>query len=113
MVGPVEGTALGAVLAAQDAAACISYSWSSVRWTSAQVDVFSAAGGHSAPGTNKGNENGSGNRQVVQRRKGFRLHRTGRRRRGRLRPLLRHPVRRLQVTRREPEGRVRRHHWPQ
>jgi CspA family cold shock protein len=33
--------ALQVVLAAQDVAACISYSWSSVRWTSAQVDVFS------------------------------------------------------------------------
>ena len=43
MMGPVEGMALQAVLAAQDVAACISYSWFSVRWTSAQVDVFSGS----------------------------------------------------------------------
>jgi transposase len=46
----------------------------------------------------KGNEHDSGNRQVVQRRKGFRLYCAGWRRRGRFRPLLRHPVRRLQVA---------------
>src|SRR5688572_32850045 len=43
MVGRVEGMALRAVLAAQDGAACISYSWFSVRWTSVQVDVFSGS----------------------------------------------------------------------
>ncbi|CAA9374106.1 MAG: Cold shock protein of CSP family, partial [uncultured Nocardioides sp.] len=52
-------------------------------------------------------------RQVVQRREGLRLHRTGWRRRGRLRPLLRDPVQRLQVARREPEGRVRPRPGPQ
>jgi CspA family cold shock protein len=41
MVDRVEGMALQVVLAAQDVAACISYSWFSVRWTSVQVDVFS------------------------------------------------------------------------
>jgi cold shock protein len=45
-VEPVEETALQAVLVAQDVAACISYSWSSVRWTSAQVDVFSSLRAH-------------------------------------------------------------------
>jgi hypothetical protein len=66
IVAPVEGMALQAVLAAQDVAACISYSWFSVRWTSAQVDVFSGLRAQ-CPRQNKGNEYGSGNRQVVQR----------------------------------------------
>jgi len=49
MVDLVEGMA-PAVLAAQDVAARISYSWFSVRWMSVHVDVFSGLG-HSAPGT--------------------------------------------------------------
>src|SRR5688572_22921065 len=42
MVDLVEGMARKAVLAAHVVAACISYSWFSVRWTSAQMDVFSS-----------------------------------------------------------------------
>ena len=41
----------------------------------------------------KCSENGSGQRQVVQRREGLRLHRPGRRRPGRFRPLLGHQSR--------------------
>jgi CspA family cold shock protein len=45
-VGVVEGMTESVVLAAQDRAACISYSWYSVRWTSAQLDVFSGLRAH-------------------------------------------------------------------
>ena len=39
-----------AVLAAHDVAACISYSWFSVRWTSAQIGCLQQRRGHKAPG---------------------------------------------------------------
>ena len=48
-------------------------------------------GGHTVWSSNRiqlGERHGTGNRQVVQQRKGLRLHRSGRRRPGRLRPLL-------------------------
>ncbi|CAA9315224.1 MAG: Cold shock protein of CSP family, partial [uncultured Frankineae bacterium] len=56
---------------------------------------------------------GSGFCEVVQRREGLRLHRAGRRRCRRLRPLLRHPVAGLQVPRGEPARRVRHHAGPE
>jgi CspA family cold shock protein len=46
----VEETALAAVRAAHQVAAHVSYFWSSVRWTSAQVDVFSGRGAQCPPG---------------------------------------------------------------
>ncbi len=66
-VGVVEGTALQAVLAAHDVAACISYSWFSVRWTSAQLDVFSSSRAQRPRHVTKGNDHGFWHRQVVQR----------------------------------------------
>ena len=52
------------------AAACISYSWFSVRWTSAQMGVLCCLRAH-GPRHEQGIRHGPGNRQVVQRRKGF------------------------------------------
>src|SRR3954453_17786092 len=58
-------------------------------------------------------QHGSGHCEVVQRGEGLRVHRPGRRRRRRLLPLLRHRLGRLQVPRRGPAGRVRRHPGPE
>jgi cold shock protein len=69
-VDPVEGMALEAVLAAQDVAACISYPWFSVRWTSAQVDVFSGRSAQCSP-QNKGNDMAQGTVKWFNAEKGF------------------------------------------
>jgi CspA family cold shock protein len=70
IVGPVEGMALQAVLAAQDVAAGISYSWFSVRWTSAQVDVFSGPG-HTALGRTREMNMAQGTVKWFNAEKGF------------------------------------------
>jgi len=62
--------ALQAVLAAQDVAAGISYSWFSVRWTSAQVDVFSGPG-HTALGRTREMNMAQGTVKWFNAEKGF------------------------------------------
>src|SRR5512140_2263033 len=53
------------------------------------------------------NGNGDWDREVVQRREGLRVHHSGRRRQGRVRPPHRHPDGRVPQPRRGPEGGVR------
>jgi len=60
-----------AVLVANDVAACISYSWSSVRWTSAQVDVFSGSWAQCSRQRTKGNIMAQGTVKWFNAEKGF------------------------------------------
>jgi CspA family cold shock protein len=63
--------ALQAVLAAHDVAAGISYSWFSVRWTSAQVDVFSGSRAQCPRHVNKGKIMAQGTVKWFNAEKGF------------------------------------------